>query len=110
MEKPNFTNFSNEKGDYTIVYDLNGANETVVGYTGKRAVAENSCRALNAVLFIERDGNPANSEPANCAIFDVSHQRELLINFYEYLVCQGIIIETQPFNPSKHPDKFLKIN
>lgn len=31
------------------------------------------------------DGNPYNSENANCDIFDISQQRKLLISFYHHL-------------------------
>lgn len=54
MKSPKFTQFQNEEGTYTIVYDVNGANETIVGFTGKRDVALNSVKELNKVLLIER--------------------------------------------------------
>ena len=79
METPNFTNFSNEKGDYTIVYDRNGENETIVGYTGKRDVANNSCRALNSVLFIERKGKTPQLKNGKLPILHVVGRSELLI-------------------------------
>ena len=55
MENPKFRQFDNEEGTYSIVYDLNGKNETVVGVTGKRDVALNSVRELNKILYIERE-------------------------------------------------------
>ncbi len=50
-----FTSFINERGDYSIVYDSSGDNEKIVGYVKNRSVALNSVKALNDVLFIERD-------------------------------------------------------
>lgn len=50
-----FSCFNNELGKYSIVYDRNGENETIVGETGNRDIANNSCRSLNNVLSLERD-------------------------------------------------------
>lgn len=50
MENLKFTNFFNEKGDYTIVFDQNGENETIIGYIGKSDMAKNACRELNSIL------------------------------------------------------------
>lgn len=55
MNKPNFTIFDNEEGKYTIVYDVNGEHETIVGVVGKKRTADESCRQLNNVLFLERE-------------------------------------------------------
>ena len=43
------------------------------------------CGLSEAVRIIKAsEGNPGNSKNANCAIFDVSQQRELLINFMQW--------------------------
>lgn len=34
--------------------------------------------------------------------------KEHLLEFYEFLVCKGIIIETQPFDPTVWPNKFIE--
>ena len=55
MNKPNFINFFNEEGTYTIVYDVNGEHETIVGAVGSQRLADETCKQLNNVLFRERE-------------------------------------------------------
>jgi len=42
-------------------------------------------KLANEIIILSSEGNPANSENANCAIFDVNQQRELLVAFREWM-------------------------
>jgi len=70
MENLKFTNFFNEKGDYTIVFDQNGEHETIVGYIGKTDMANNACQELNSI--IERVRAKTSNENGALPIPDVS--------------------------------------
>jgi hypothetical protein len=39
---------------------------------------------------------------------NIKEKRELLIDFYTFLVCEQRFLETNPFDPTIFPDKFLK--
>lgn len=50
-----------------------------------RVLSEDTYQALKKAYDNERKGNQAKSENANCVIFDVSQQRELLLAFSKWL-------------------------
>lgn len=51
---------------------------------GTEAELKVSLRDCTLLRAIASDGNPDNSENANCAIFDVSQRRELLLAFMDW--------------------------